>query len=249
MKKKKGSFTLIELLIVISIIAILAGLLLPALSKARDKAKSAACTGNLRNITLANIAYQGDYNDYFAPSQSVASKTWAVLLWDYLGGQGTATWNVNWFQSLRRCKVLFCPGDKEICMTDGSARNTSHLSYGQNYYLTTYDSDFFGAEGTSKVPYRNSRVAYPSQTLLLGDIMYIWNTHSADEVHFDLKGVYSSDVTKFGIRHQKGVNVAMVAGNVTWLRARSLCARGTSATYRNTLPWNACQVRNAYPIP
>jgi prepilin-type processing-associated H-X9-DG protein/prepilin-type N-terminal cleavage/methylation domain-containing protein len=66
-----GAFTLIELLVVIAIIAILAALLLPALSKAKERAKSLACLSNLKQLQLCYHLYTMDYNDSLPPNNFV----------------------------------------------------------------------------------------------------------------------------------------------------------------------------------
>ena len=86
---KQSPFTLIELLVVIAIIAILAAMLLPSLSKARDTAKKIACINNLKSITLAYTMYANDSNDC-SPLNSSADTNYC----DYMMAKNNAKYGL-----------------------------------------------------------------------------------------------------------------------------------------------------------
>lgn len=82
---RPGAFTLIELLVVVAIIGILAALLLPALSQAREKGRRAKCVGNLHHLGQAVMLYADDCDGYLPPLSDPGGVTWDTKLLPYLG--------------------------------------------------------------------------------------------------------------------------------------------------------------------
>lgn len=130
MQRRKEGFTLIELLVVIAIIAILAAILYPVFSSAREKALQSSCTSNVRNVVTAIQMYTQDYDERLVPWASGSGYAKPDMIW----------WYAMIFPYLRNEQVLCCPKDRRcrqhfawICCWSTFPVTTS---YGTNRFLT-----------------------------------------------------------------------------------------------------------------
>ena len=115
---RKKCFTLIELLVVIAMMAILAGMLLPALNNARERAYISTCVSNFKQIGMAFIIYSGENNGKFPATAASSGRTWmgirtsTILPPDFCNARHPSYPNGynTWPETRKSCKALGCPG-------------------------------------------------------------------------------------------------------------------------------------------
>lgn len=224
------AFTLIELLVVIAIIAILASILFPVFSRARENARRSSCSSNMRQIGLGVMQYTQDYDERLPSIIGGTAGNGQLGGWMYyttFGGTEADNFDPskgNLYPYIKSKQIFVCPSD-----TDGQKTGDS---YAMNSCMTSSNDP----GGTSK-----SLAAFDDTTKWMMLVEESATSGEADQTTGSTNDgfFYESGADNLSFRHLDGSNIAFLDGHVKWykpstVRANGFAIGGTGAAPRGT---------------
>jgi prepilin-type N-terminal cleavage/methylation domain-containing protein/prepilin-type processing-associated H-X9-DG protein len=206
---RDDAFTLIELLVVIAIIAILAAMLLPVLSKAKQRAWTTSCLSNLHQVGLGMKMFADENGELYPESGG-------DIYWDATDATTTKqSWMQQIFPNVGNTNVFNCPGNVQL---------PPDLQGPYNYF-NGCNAAFIATGGFASV--NNSEIKFPSAFVLGGDTAgtkggrIIFDPLDSDKDDYTqncVGGAADDSLTEFWQIHSKGQNVMFADGHSKWYK-------------------------------
>ncbi|MCS7186725.1 MAG: DUF1559 domain-containing protein [Armatimonadota bacterium] len=239
----RRGFTLIELLVVIAIIAILAAILFPVFSQAREKARQASCISSLKQIGLGLLQYLQDYDERFPPEERIWNQfsSRPSCQWAATAANPFLRWPVLINPYVRNRQVYECPSAKQIWY--GTGRVYSRGANPCNWVLPEdwitfnqsigFNRDRLIDQRLAQIPEPASCVyapdaAHPEAASSVGRVAFAdrcavacgpsWSPRPPD---WDRNEGFLNQAT----RHLRGSNITFVDGHTKWMQYSSIWAR------------------------